>query len=58
MKTPIPIYMSLSRFAHVFTLRASLMKLYDGSFFLSLRSKKLNIGIDITLRGVKEIGKP
>jgi hypothetical protein len=36
MKTPIPIYVSLSRFAHVFTLRACLMKLYDGSFFLSL----------------------
>jgi hypothetical protein len=36
MKTPIPIYVSLSRFAHVFTLRACLMKLYDGSIFLSL----------------------
>jgi hypothetical protein len=36
MKTPIPIYVSLSRFTHVFTLRACLMKLYDESSFPSL----------------------
>jgi hypothetical protein len=26
--------------------------------FLSLWSKKLNTGVDVLLRGVKEIGKP
>jgi hypothetical protein len=33
-ENPIPIYMSLKKFTHVFTLRACLMKLYDGSFSL------------------------